>query len=51
MGDGGGARAVGGDGGDDLGGVVDGLVLEGHGASGEGEDGSELHFDGVVRGY
>ena len=29
---------------------MDGLVLEGHGASGEGEDGSELHFDGVVRG-
>ena len=50
IGDLGGRRAEGGDGGDDLGGVGDGegLVLEGHGANGEGKDGGgELHFGGL----
>ncbi len=46
VGEGGGLGAEGGDGGDDLGGVDDvGLVLESHGANGEGKDGSgELHL-------
>lgn len=49
VGEGGGRRAVGGDGSHNLGGVSD--ILPGGGASGDGENSGsgELHFDGRVR--
>lgn len=48
MGEGGGRRAVGGDGSHNLGGISD--ILPGGGTSGDGENGGsgELHFDGRV---